>query len=59
MKTSVYIATSLDDFIARDNGDLDWLPGGDAGESGEDYGDKVFMDTVDVLVMARNTYRRY
>ena len=27
MKISVYIATSLDGFIARENGDLDWLPG--------------------------------
>jgi dihydrofolate reductase len=56
MKTTVYIATSLDGFIARPNGDLDWLPGiGDA-DTGEDYGYQAFMDSVDVLVMGRNTY---
>ena len=26
MKASVYIATSVDGFIARANGDMDWLP---------------------------------
>ena len=59
MKGSVYIATSLDGFVARENGDLDWLSGShqDADESGEqDYGFQAFMDTVDVLVMGRNTY---
>lgn len=57
MKTSVYIATSLDGFIARENGALDWLPGssGSGGES-EDYGYQTFMDTVDVSVMGRLTY---
>jgi dihydrofolate reductase len=56
MKTSVFVATSLDGFIARKDGGLDWL--GDAGESGEDYGFKAFMDSVDVLVMGRNTYEK-
>ena len=55
MKASVYIATSLDGFIARSNGDLDWL-GKSSEEGEEDYGYKEFMDTVDVLVMGRNTY---
>jgi dihydrofolate reductase len=58
VKASVYIATSLDGFIARENGDLDWLPSGGGGENGEDYGYKAFMDTVDVLVMGRNTYEK-
>ena len=61
MQASVYIATSLDGFIARENGDLDWLPGSDPDESdkgGEDYGYQAFMDSVDVLVMGRNTYEK-
>ncbi len=58
MKTSVYIATSLDGFIARENGEIDWLPGGGSEESGEDYGYKEFMATVDILVIGRNTYEK-
>ncbi len=52
MKTSVFIATSLDGFIAREDGGIDWLPA--FGE--EDYGYQAFFDSVDVLVMGRNTY---
>lgn len=52
---SVYIATSLDNFIARDDGALDWLEGvQDAG--GDDYGYNDFMDTVDAVVLGRSTY---
>lgn len=58
MKASVNIATSLDGFIARENGELDWLPSGGSGEGSEDYGYKAFVDTVDVLVMGRNTYEK-
>ena len=63
MKASVYIATSLDGFIAREDGSLDWLPGSDGsgGEEegdGEDYGYQAFMDSVDVLVMGRNSYEK-
>lgn len=55
VKVSVYIATSLDGFIARPNGDLDWL----AGETpGEDYGYAAFMASVDVLVMGRKTFEK-
>ena len=62
MKTSVYIATSLDGYIARENGDLDWLPGSQGNDShdsagvDEDFGYQEFMDSVDVLVMGRNTF---
>ena len=56
MKTSVFIATSLDGFIARENGRIDWLPSGEVASDGEDYGYKDFMRTVDTLVMGRKTY---
>ena len=56
MKVSAYIATSLDGFIARENGALDWLPGSSGISDGEDYGYHGFMETVDALLMGRKTY---
>ncbi|AQG78329.1 dihydrofolate reductase family protein [Spirosoma montaniterrae] len=55
-KTSVYIATSLDGFIARPDGTLDWLMDERYTIPGEDFGYQLFMDSVDTLVMGRNTY---
>jgi dihydrofolate reductase len=52
MKASVFIGTSVDGFIARPNGALDFL---DAG-GGEPHGYQEFIDTVDALVIGRNTY---
>ena len=56
VKISVYIAASLDGFIARKNGDLDWLPAGE--EGGEDFGYAEFMSTIDHVVMGRNTFEK-
>jgi len=59
IKFSVYIATSLDGFIARSDGRLDWLPGAENSEAnfaGEDYGMGKFMATVDAMLMGKNTY---
>ena len=61
MKCSVYIATSLDGYIARSDGSLDWLPGA-SGEAvaevdpNEDFGYGAFMASVDHLLMGRHTY---
>ena len=52
MKASVFIGTSLDGFIARENGDLDFLPPG----GGEPHGYDEFMATVDALVIGRKTF---
>ena len=52
MKASVFIGTSVDGFIARPNGDLDFLPPG----GGEPHGYDEFMATVDALVIGRKTY---
>jgi dihydrofolate reductase len=52
MKASVFIGTSLDGFIARTNGDLDFLPPG----GGEPHGYNEFMATVDALVIGRKTF---
>jgi dihydrofolate reductase len=52
LRASVFIATSLDGFIARENGALDWLPGDDC----EPHGYDEFMATVDAIVMGRKTF---
>jgi dihydrofolate reductase len=52
VKTSVFIGASLDGFIARPGGELDWLPPG----GGEGHGYEEFMATVDVLIIGRKTY---
>src|SRR4051794_30895942 len=51
-EASVFIATSLDGFIARSDGTLDWLPEG----GGEPHGYTEFMATVDALVIGRKTF---
>ncbi len=57
MKVSVYIATSVDGFIARPDGSLDWLPGM-GGPGGEDYGYGAFFTSVDALAMGRETFEK-
>ena len=52
MKASVFVGTSVDGFIARLNGDLDFLPPG----GGEPHGYDEFMASVDALVIGRNTF---
>ncbi len=51
-RVSVYIATSLDGFIARSDGGLDWLEA-QPPPPGEDFGYAEFFATVDALVIGR------
>jgi dihydrofolate reductase len=51
----VFIATSLDGFIARANGDIGWLVGRPA-PAGEDFGYEAFMDGIGALVMGRQSF---
>ncbi len=54
---SVFIATSLDGFIARPDGNIDWLMQANAlVPEGEDCGYAAFMKTVDAVVMGRKTF---
>lgn len=58
-KLSVFIAASLDGYIAREDGSLDWLMRmNELVTPGEDCGYKEFIATVDALVMGRNTYEK-
>jgi dihydrofolate reductase len=50
----VFIAASLDGFIARPDGNLDWLTKYPTAE--EDHGYDAFMDSVDGIIMGRGTY---
>jgi len=50
----VYIATSLDGFIARTDGSLDWLE--ELDDLDNDYGFEEFISKIDALVMGRNTF---
>jgi len=52
MNVSIFIGTSVDGFIARPNGALDFLPPG----GGEPHGYDEFMATVDALVIGRKTF---
>jgi dihydrofolate reductase len=52
MKASVFVGTSVDGFIARHNGDFDFLPEG----GGEPHGYHEFIATADVLVIGRHTF---
>ncbi len=52
MKASVFVGTSLDGFIARPNGALDFL---DA-SGGEPHGYDEFIASVDAVVIGRHTF---
>jgi dihydrofolate reductase len=55
MSVYVYVASSLDGFIAGPDGDLDWLmelPNPDQ----SDFGFAEFMRGIDAVVMGRNTF---
>ena len=58
MKVSVYIAVSMDGFIARKDGDIEWLHRAGEGSAEPDYGYDAFMATIDTLVMGRNTFEK-
>lgn len=58
-KLSVFIATSLDGFISRDDGSIDWLmKANELVPQGEDCGYKTFIATVDTLIMGRASYEK-
>ena len=67
-KVILYVASSVDGYIARPDGAVDWLepapepapePGEEAGEeAGEDYGYREFIAGVGVVLMGRITYEQ-
>ncbi len=55
MANIVYIASSLDGFIALPNGDMGWL-NNVPNEENSDYGYYEFLKRIDGILMGRNTY---
>ncbi len=49
-KIILYIATSLDGYIARSNDNIDWL------FHDQDYGYKDFYDSIDTILIGRKTF---
>ncbi|MGE5440635.1 MAG: dihydrofolate reductase family protein [Bacteroidota bacterium] len=57
MSAYVFIAQSLDGFIAKKDGDIDWLieiPN----PEGSDWGFGEFMNMIDAVIMGRNTFEK-
>ena len=53
----IYIATSIDGFIATSDGGIDWLHE-TPNPNGSDYGYRDFISNIDALLMGRNTYEK-
>jgi len=52
----VYVAVSLDGFIARPDGDIEWLH--QWPDIGDDYGYGAFVQSVDGLIIGRGTFEK-
>ena len=59
VKVSAFLGTSLDGFIAREDGSIEWL--NDAHKkvsSDEDFGFKSFLVSIDLIIMGRKTFEQ-
>lgn len=57
MTCSAFVAMSLDGYIARSNGDIQWLHlDAPVEDPDADYGYREFLSGIDALVMGRNTF---
>src|SRR5580765_5573266 len=56
MKTTVYVGTSLDGFIARKDGDIDWLVKYQNKEVHDSYNE--FISRIDAMVIGRGTFEK-
>ncbi|GAB6109107.1 dihydrofolate reductase family protein [Fusibacter bizertensis] len=55
-KVILYIAMSLDGYIAKPDNDISWLS--IVEQPNEDYGYQSFVDSVDMVLMGRKTYEK-
>ncbi|AKB16962.1 dihydrofolate reductase family protein [Methanosarcina sp. WWM596] len=56
-RIKLYIACSLDGFIARENGSIDWLTEYEK-NPGTDYGYSEFYSSIGTVLMGRKTYEQ-
>lgn len=56
-KVILYIAASLDNYIARTDGNVEWLSAPELLLPGEDYGYKDFYGSIDTTLMGHRTYQ--
>ncbi|MGG7057335.1 dihydrofolate reductase family protein [Clostridium nigeriense] len=54
-KVILYIAVSLDNYIARENGEVDWLVG-DGSNPNVDNGYEEFYKNIDTVIIGKSTY---
>jgi len=58
-RITIHMVTSLDGFVARRDGRVDWLETTDefaGGEALDDAGAEAFLNTIDCYVMGSRTY---
>ncbi len=55
-KVILYIAMSLDGYIAKSDDDISWLSIVEQGN--EDYGYQAFVNSIDTVLMGRKTYEK-
>lgn len=58
MKTTAFIAASLDGFIARKDGDIQWLDDPRHTDVGEDYGYTALTAKIDAIVLGRRSFEK-
>ncbi|TGK77577.1 dihydrofolate reductase [Leptospira noumeaensis] len=56
IKYKAFIATSLDGFIARTDGSIDWLTSKEYIIENNDFGYSSFMANIDCIIMGRATF---
>ena len=55
-KIILYIAASIDNYIAKEDGSVKWLDDPDYALPGEDYGYTAFYKSIDTTLMGNATY---
>ncbi len=57
-KIILYTAASVDNFIARDDGDVSWLHSTEYKLENKDFGYADFYNAIDTTLMGNNTYKK-